>query len=295
MENNVIKLEHNDIDTTRFDLSREKLTEHAKNKNKFKASPILTSVGGIDSSDYTDKSIRRSQISQKEFHTTKFINSTAAGSNFICCKFDNCEIKNANFQECIFSQNEFINHIEKNAISFTNFNRSLFFFFFLIDNVYFEHSIFRQTAFVQGALRNTTFYSSTLEETVFSNITMENVRFNDLNIDYAVFENIKLDNVILPFSQICFTFGLLPYLLSTKDNVYITSAQNSKGIIRPNDYFALLPDFEIYYLKTDSFFPLANIYLVQEKYNEARNTILNGILRATATFDFRQIKYYKAI
>ena len=79
MENNVIKLEHNDIDTTRFDLSREKLTEHAKNKNKFKASPILTSVGGIDSSDYTDKSIRRSQISQKEFHTTKFINSTAAG------------------------------------------------------------------------------------------------------------------------------------------------------------------------------------------------------------------------
>ncbi len=291
MENNVIKLEHNDIDTTRFDLSREKLTEHAKNKNKFKASPILTSVGGIDSSDYTDKSIRRSQISQKEFHTTKFINSTAAGSNFICCKFDNCEIKNANFQECIFSQNEFINHIEKNAISFTNFNRSLFSNNFLIDNVYFEHSIFRQTAFVQGALRNTTFYSSTLEETVFSNITMENVRFNDLNIDYAVFENIKLDNVILPFSQICFTFGLLPYLLSTKDNVYITSAQNSKGIIRPNDYFALLPDFEIYYLKTDSFFPLANIYLVQEKYNEARNTILNGILRATATFDFRQIKY----
>lgn len=291
MENNMDKLKCDSIDDIRLNLSIEKLSEHAKNKNKFRANPIITSVGGIDSSDYTNKSIRRSQISQKQFYATKFVNSTAAESIFTCCKFDSCEIRNANFQECAFWQNEFINHIEENAISHSNFNRSLFSNDFSINNTYFEHSIFRQAAFIDGKLRNTTFYSSTLEDTVFSNVTMENVRFNDLNFDYSIFENIKLDNVILPFSQICFTFGLLPYLLSTKDDVYITSAQNDKGVIRPKDFFVLLPDFEIYYLKTNNFFPLANIYLALEKYDKAQGAILNGILLATTVFDFRQIKY----
>ncbi len=291
MENIVDKLSYDNIDAARFNLSIEKLSEHAKNKNKFRATPSLTSTGGVDSSDYTSKSIRRSQISQKIFHSTKFINSTAAGSKFICCRFDNCDIKNANFQECTFGQNEFVNHTGKKAISHTNFNRSLFSDGFSINNVNFEHSIFRQTAFIDGALKNTTFYSSTLEDTVFSNITMEKVKFNDLNIDYSVFDNIKLDNVILPFSQICFTFGLLPYLLRTKDNVYITSSKNNEGMIRPKDFLALLPDFEIYYLKTDNFFPLANIYLALEQYDKAQSAILNGILMATTVFDFCQIKY----
>lgn len=291
VEKHMDKLKCNSIDDIRFNLSIERLSEHAKNKNKFRANPILTSVGGIDSGDYTGKSIRRSQISRKKFYSTKFINSTAAGSTFTCCKFNNCEIKNANFQECTFWQNKFINHIKENAISHTNFNRSLFSNNFSINNVFFEHTIFRQTAFIDGKLKNTTFYSSTLEDTVFSNVIMEKVKFNDLNIDYSIFENVTMDNVILPFSQICFTFGLLPYLLSTKDNVYITSAQNNKGVIRPNDFFTLLPDFEIYYLKTNNFFPLANIYLALEKYDKAQNAILNGILLATTVPDFRQIKY----
>ena len=291
METNVDKLKSGNIDDYHFNLSIEKLSRHAKNKNKFKANPQLISVGGVDSGDYTNKSIRRSKISQKEFHLTKFVNSTAAGSSFICCKFDNCEIKNANFQECTFWQNEFANHAKKNAINYTNFNRSLFSNDFSINDAYFEHSIFRQTAFIDGKLKNTTFYSSTLEDTVFSNVTMENVKFNDLNIDYSIFDNIKLDNVILPFSQICFTFGLLPYLMNTKDDVYITSAQNDKGIIQPKDFFALLPDFEIYYLKTDNFFPLANIYLALGEHDKAQNAILSGILLATTVSDFRQIKY----
>lgn len=291
MEHQIEKTLNNGISSNALDISVEKLSEHAKNKYKFRKSPILTSTGGIDSSDYTNKSIRRSQISQKTFYNVNFINSTAAGSNFTRCIFDNCVIKNANFQECSFRKNELKNSNKENPIAHSNFNRSLFSEGFLIFDTYFQHSIFRQTAFIDGTLKNVTFYSSTLEDTVFSNVHMENVRFNDLNIDYSVFENIKLDNVILPFSQICFTFGLLPYLMKTNDNVYITSAQSSKGYIEPKDFLALLPYFEVYYSKTNNFFPLANIYLSLDEYDKAQSAILNGVLLATTNSDFRQIKY----
>lgn len=274
-----------------LDFSIEKLSEHAKNKNKFRKDPILTSTGGINSSDYTNKSLRRSQISQKTFYNTKFISSTAAGSTFMHCTFDNCTIKNANFQETAFWNNKFKNMDKGNPITNSNFNRSLFSDDFSISDVYFRHSIFRQTAFINGTLKNIVFYSSTLEDTIFSNVSMEKVRFNDLNVDYSVFDNIKADDVIFPFSQICFTFGLLPYLMTTKDNVFITSSQNNKGFIKPKEFLTLLPYFEQYYIKTNDFFPLANIYLSLGKYDEAKTVILNGILLATTIFDFRQIKY----
>lgn len=290
MEYNLSRTDPNFTNDT-LDFSIERLSEHAKNKNKFRKNPILTSTGGVDSSDYTNKSLRRSQISQKKFRDTKFINSTAAGSTFIHCTFDNCKIENANFQECAFWKNEFKNNAKEKPITNSNFNRSLFSNGFSISNVYFQHSIFRQTALINGSLKNVVFYSSTLEDTVFSNISLEKVKFNDLNIDYAVFNNIMADDVIFPFSQICFTFGLLSYLMSTKDNVFITSAQNKKGYIKPREFLTLLPYFEEYYLKTNDFFPLANIYLSLGKLNEAKTAILNGILLATTTFDFRQIKY----
>ena len=278
-------------DVQNLECSIDKLLNHSKNKSKFKKNPFFISTGGLDSSDYTGKSIKRSKFSQKHFQNTKFINSAAAGSDFGNCFFEECEFKNANFQECTFSNGSLINCSEKNSIINCNFNNSLFTNNFLLENLYFEHSVFQNTAFINGEIRDTTFYSSTLEDTLFSNVSFRNVFFNDLNIDYSVFQDIHMDNVILPFSQICFTFGLLPYLMNTKDNVYITSVANTNNRISIKEYLRLLPDFENYYLGTQDFFPLANIYLAKGELENARKAILSGVLLATTTFDFRQIKY----
>ena len=271
--------------------SIEKLLEHSKNKNKFRINPFLASTGGRDCSDYTNKSIKRSKFAQKIFYGTTFKNSAAAGANFVHCTFDNCKFINANFQECTFLECNIKNNSINNPVTNSNFNRSLFSNSFHIKNTYFQHSIFRQTAFLDGILQNTTFYSSTLEDTLFFNVFMDSVRFNDLNIDYSVFTNVHMNDVILPFSQICFTFGLLPYLMKTDDNVYITSAQNDNGYISKEEFLALLTYFEIYYRGTNDFFPLANIYLSLEQYDKAKEAVLNGILLATTNYDFRQIKY----
>lgn len=269
----------------------EKLLEHSKNKNKFRINPFLVSTGGIDRSDYTNKSIKRSQFAQKNFHGTTFKNSAATGANFTHCTFDDCKIINANFQECTFLECKIKNNSINNPITGSNFNRSLFSNSFHIVNVHFQHSIFRQTAFIDGIMQNTIFYSSTLEDTLFFNVFMDSIRFNDLNIDYSVFTNVHMNDVILPFSQICFTFGLLPYLMKTDDKVYITSAQNDNGYISKEKFLALLTYFETYYKGTNDFFPLANIYLSLEQYDKAKEALLNGILLATTNCDFRQIKY----
>ncbi len=278
-------------DENKLDQSIDMLLAHSKNKNKFRKAPFLTSVGGTDRSDYTNKGIKRSRFAQKVFCESTFKNSAAAGSNFTHCKFYNCEIVNANFQECTFIHCNIQNNTINNPITHSNFNRSLFSNGFNILDLYFQHSIFRQTAFIDGTMQNITFYSSTLEDTIFSNIIMDTIRFSDLNIDFSVFNNVHMNDVVLPFSQICFAFGLLNYLMETDDKVYITSVKNSNGYISKEEFLSLLPYFETYYLGTNDYFPLANIYLSEGKFEDAKNAVLNGILLATNDCDFRQIKY----
>lgn len=268
------------------------LVAHCKNKTHFSLMPYELASGGIDSSDYTNRGLKRAKFSQKKFNGTKFINSAAAGSVFSNCEFKNCMFQNANFQECTFSNKPFIgSQLNEKAISNCNFNNSLFIDDFFIQNVLFKHSVFQNTSFINGRISDTVFYSSTLEDATFSNVSFENVRFSDLNIDYCTFENIKMKNVILPFSQICYAFGLLTYLLKTQDEVYITSITNEKGYISRMEFLKLLPEFIVYYKGVKGFFPLANIYLAYGDKERAREVIFEGILNSVLECDFRQIKY----
>lgn len=192
MANDINKEMFEFLDDKKLEQSIEKLLVHSKNKKKFCKAPFLTSVGGTDCSDYTNRSIKRSRFAQKIFRKTKFKNSAAAGSNFTHCKFDNCEFINANFQECTFIDCNVQKNTIDNPITHSNFNRSLFSNDFVISDLYLQHSIFRQTAFIDGIMQNVTFYSSTLEDTIFSNVIMDSIRFSDLNIDYAIFNNTTL-------------------------------------------------------------------------------------------------------
>lgn len=271
--------------------SIEKLLKHSKNKSRFKKAPFFTSIGGVDISDYTSKSLRRSRFLEKTFHETKFINSAAVGSYFMNCNFNECELKNANFQECTFSESNFKNNTDMNPIINCNFNNSLFTDKCRLEKLDIQHSVFYETAFIQCTLRNIKFFSCTLQDTTFENVDMENIVFSDLNIDYSSFKNVRMSNVILPFSQICYAFGLIPYLMNTSDKIFITSASNENGIISVAEFLELLPDFEIYYDGTKEFLPLANIYLAKGENSKAEETILNGISIAITNFDFRQIKY----
>lgn len=281
----------NELMQKTIDDSINSLLKHSKNKERFRKNSHMISTGIEDSRDYTNKSLRRSRSSRKSFINAIFNSSAAAGSNFVSCSFERCNFKNANFQECNFIDCKIFNSTDNNSIVFSNFNETLFSDEFVMNNLSFEHSVFYNSAFIDGEINNTTFYSCTLEGALFSNVAFNTVRFTDLNIDYAIFENVVMNDVVLPFSQICYTFGLLDYLKSTKDEVYITSVSNQNGYISKDEYLELIPDFINYYTETKDFFPLANIYLFQGEYDKAKNTIKAGILTGVAECDFRRIKY----
>lgn len=291
MDKDILLNTNNTISISSLEDASKTLVSHCKNKSHFSISSNKIATGGIDSSDYTNRGIKRSKFLEKQFIKTKFINSAAAGSIFNNCIFQECLFKNANFQECTFPSTHILNHTGIESISNCNFNISLFTDKFSINNTLFEHCVFHNTAFFNGTIENTTFYSSTLTDAHFSNVILKDIKFSDLNIDYAVFENIKMENVILPFSQVCYTFGLLTYLLNTNDSVYILSENSKQGYISPKEYLNLLPEFEIYYAGVHEYFPLANIYLAYNKKEKAREVILEGILKAITDFDFRGIKY----
>lgn len=274
-----------------LDYTIQVLLQHCKNKEKFKKDVNQIAISGEDHKDYTNKGIKRSRVSEKKFIHSIFKNSAAAGSNFYACTFDNCQFINANFQECSFIKSGITNNTNDTPIIHSNFNESLFSDKFVLENTYFKHSVFYNTAFIGGKIENTTFYSCTLEGTTFSNVEMKNVQFTDLNIDYAVFENVKMENVILPFSQICYTFGLLTYLRDTTDKVFITSAATKNGYISKQEFLKLLPHFIKYYTETKEFFPLANIYFFIGDNEKAKQIILAGISESIIEVDFRRIKY----
>lgn len=275
----------------KFDKSLKTLLMHSKNKTRFKKNAFLVSTGGVDSSDYTGKSLRRSNFSQKNFYGTIFNNSGAAGTHFSYCHFHKCQFKYTNMQECTFYGGIIKDNTKENSIISSNFNQSLFTNHFEIVRCFFEHCVFHGTAFIDCIIKNTTFFSSTLEDTLFSNVYMENVNFSDLNIDFSVFQNTKMHQVVLPFSQICFSFGLLPYLMNTKDEIYVTSSHSDCGYISKDEYLQLIPDFMQYYSGTKDYFPLANIYLALEKNDQAREAIKRGLLIAITNYDFMRIKY----
>lgn len=281
----------NELSEKSIDDTIQILLRHCKNKEKFRKDANQIATNGEDHKDYTNKGIKRSRVSGKKYIHSIFKNSAAAGSNFYACVFDNCKFVNANFQECSFIKSEIINSTNDISIIHSNFNESLFSDDFMLKNVDFKHSVFYNTAFIGGRIENTSFYSCTLEGTTFANVEMEKVQFTDLNIDYAVFENVKMENVILPFSQICYTFGLLSYLRDTTDNVFITSVANENGYISKKEFLELIPHFIKYYAETKEFFPLANIYFFIGENEKAKKAILAGITEAIIEVDFRKIKY----
>lgn len=278
---------------TDFSNARIALSSHAKNPQKFSETPygyMIFDKKKKIRKDFTSKSLRRYHINNVIFTKSKFINSAAAGAKFLNCDFENCDIKHANFQNCDFNHLTF--SAEDNlSITSSNFNDSCI-VDFKFNNITMKHCVFNETLFCNGIFQDTVLFSDTFENTVFDNVKFKKVIFSDLNIDFAEFNSVEMEDTILPFSQIPYTFGLLDYLMNTKDSIYITSVSSPDGKITVQEYISLLNKFEIYYTNTKEYFPLANIYLCQKKTQLAYQAVVEGMHQALSEHNYRLVKYF---
>lgn len=264
---------------------QNRLSAHMNNKYFFKVRPFKNNKGVKIYEVYEGKNLRQSYYEQCIFEDANLKNTGLAGSVFKGCSFKPCDFTDTNFQSCCFKQCFF----ENLTLQYTRMNKTSFY------KTKFLNCIFLSTSINDAVFEDCEFinckWTTSVENTIFKNTLFENVKFKNMNFEFATFDNIKTINVKFPFPTIPFIYNGLNYILTTKDNVRITSAQQTEGLTK-EEYKHCIKDLEQFYSETKNYFPLTNIYIAQERYDKALSSISLGINLAIKLHAFRMIKYY---
>lgn len=265
-----------------------KLTEHVQNKLYYNPKPLKVNCGVKINLDYSTKNMRQSFFKDCSFDGVNYNDTGLAGSLFIDSRFYESNFDNTNFQSCDFRNCHFRN-INK-GFNYTRFSKSIF-----TDST-FEKCIFNgvllnDTIFTNCIISNCDWIPVSVENTIFKNTLLQNVKFRKMNFEFSTFDNIKLDYVKLPFPTIPYIYNGLTYLVSTSDNVRITSAKKKEGL-SIDEYLEQLDNLCIFYKYTHNYFPLTNILICQKKYKEAFSSIINGVEMSIELRRFRMLRNY---
>lgn len=243
----------------------------------------------IYSDDYSFFSLKRSGLSHCACDHANFTATAFSGSTFQETQFQNCNFSNASLDFCLFYKCSLKADNEKDGIINANLGNSN-----ILESCISNLSIIKSTA--SNALFEDTIFQkvkieySSFENSVFRNCKFENMELRNLNLEYVEFIDPMFDNVVLPFAQIPYIFGLLSHMQDENALLWISSTYDKK--ISVKEYFSLLPSLIPYYLSEQEYFPAANIYIVLNEYEKAFEAIMNGMKKAGFEKDFRMLKYF---
>lgn len=277
-----------------FRKAQENLMKNMKQKSFYREKQFVVYQNETISSDFSGENLRRSYYIDSEIRKADLTNVGFSGSIFINTSFYDCVINNTKLDFCEFDNCTFINSTN-NEMLYLNFVESV------ICNSKFENmdmhaANFTNTIFENVIFRDCIWKSLCLEGTVFRNTIFDNVNLQKLNFEFSYFDNIKMNNVRLPFSTIPYIFNGIRYLMHTKDSIRISSAASENGSISVDEYLNNIDDLIVFYTKTQNYFPLANILISQEKYDQAYAAILAGIKFSMMHIrNFRLVYYYSKL
>ena len=265
-----------------------KLTEHMNNKLYYNPTPLKVNNGVKINGNYSTKNLRQSFFQNCVFEDVNYHDAGLAGSLFVDSKIYESNLTNANFQSCDFRNCHFKNINE--GLKYTRFNKSIF------TNCSFEDSVFNgtlmnDTIFTDCSITNCSWIPVSIENAVFKNTLLQNVTFRKMNFEFTTFDNIHMDNVKLPFPTIPYIYNGLTYLISTSDNIRITSAQKKEGL-KISEYLEQLDNLCSFYKYTHNYFPLTNILICKKMYREAFASIINGMDISIELRRFRMLRNY---
>lgn len=258
---------------------------HAANNNML----FQKSYQANYSDNYSFLSLKRSRLLECVCDHANFTATTFSGSTFQQTRFRDCNFKNASVDFCLFYECCMEAKNEEKGIINANLGNSN-----IIKSKIYNLSILQST--VSNVLfEDTTFHKAKIEYSAFENSVFRNCRFEkmelrNLNLEYVEFINPEFDDVILPYAQIPYIFGILLYMRNSNNSLWISSTSDDK--ISVDEYFNLLPSMIPYYLSEQEYFPAANIYIALYEYEKAFEAIMNGMKKAGYEKDFRMLKYF---
>lgn len=241
------------------------------------------------SDNYSFLSLKRSRLLDCVCDHANFTATAFSGSTFQKVLFRDCNFKNALVDFCLFYKCCLETKNQENGIINANLGNSN-----IIESQISNLSILQST--VSNVLfEDTTFHKAKIEYSAFENSVFRNCRFEkmelrNLNLEYVEFINPRFNDVVLPYAQIPYIFGILLYIRDSDDSLWISSTSDNR--ISVDEYFALLPSMIPYYLSEQEYFPVANIYIALNEYEKAFEAILNGMKKAGYEKDFRMLKYF---
>lgn len=286
------------ISDTDFIKAQERLQKNMKQKSFFRENQYSIQKGETITRNYADENHRRSYFWDCTFLHSDLSNTGMSGSMFrdtffLDCKINNTKLDSCAFENCAFITNKHNSHLNSHEESIINLNLSKS----TIVQSNFENCTllganFTDSLFVDTNFTNCVWQSLALENCIFKNTVMDSVVLKKLNFEFSQFDNIQMNDVRLPFPTIPYIFNGLAYVLNTTDNIVISSANSKTGSISTVEYIDYLKDLEIFYIKTQNFFPLANIYIALDKKDNAFAAILSGIQHAIQLHSYRMVYYY---
>ena len=265
-----------------------KLTEHMNNKLYYNPTPLKVNNGVLINADYSTKNLRQSFFQECTFDGVNYQDSGLAGSLFLDSEFHESNLVNTNFQSCDFRNCQFKNIAE--GLKYTRFSKSIF-TNSSFDNCVFNGTLMNDTIFTDCSFTDCSWIPVAIENTIFKNTVLQNVKFKSMNFEFSTFDNIRLDNVKLPFPTIPYIYNGLNYLVSTSDNVKITSAKKKDGLTI-DEYLEQLDNLCAFYKYTHNYFPLTNILICKRMYKEAFASVITGINFSIELRRFRMLRNY---
>lgn len=234
--------------------------------------------------DFNDVSLKRSTLINSKIQKVNFGNAALTSSYFSNTNFYDSKFNESNMQYCQFIQNILENIIILSTnLSYSNFYDVTF------KNVIFKGSTVAEILFENCYFENCKFMSSMLENTVFLCCTFQDVMFSSSNIEYMELKNCTLKNVCLPMSQFPYVYGVLHALEDNENNIILSSNKKKVSI---KEYSKLKGSLIIYYTSVQEYFPLANIYLAENKKKLAFDCIVMGIRRSIIQRNFRMLRFF---
>ncbi len=263
-------------------------------KQEYSSEPLLNDTvahGRTFSKDYNGASIKRLKLTDCFFDGAILNGVAATGSNFCRCSFQNCNMDQGDFEYCDFYKCDISAHT-RISIAFDNSN----FVDTTLHDLEFYSSTFSNAFFDETSFNNIKLNECTLEAATFQRCSFNKTDLSNLNLDFVDFRTPHFTDSFLPMSQIVYTFGLLQYLMTTDDNVFIVG-KNYK--ITPIKYInEVLPKLLESYLnmddneKTKVYFPLINILLSLNQIDEANKYLEKALNLSASIQDFRMLKHY---
>lgn len=274
-----------------FKRAQENLMKNMKQKSFYREKQFVIHENATIFSDFSGENLRRSYYLDSEIRKANLTNVGFTGSIFISTNFYDCVINNTKLDFCEFDNCNFKNSTNIKLL-YLNLVESV------VCNSKFENLDMHAANFTNAIFENVLFKdcnwkSLCLEGTVLKNTILDNVKLQKLNFEFSHFVNIKLNNIRLPFPTIPYIFNGIQYLMHTKDSIRISSAVSKSGSISIDEYLNHIDDLIIFYTRTQNYFPLANILISQDKYDQAYSAILFGIKFSMLHIrNFRLVYYY---